>query len=139
MSSNAPIPNLDAFHKQRGKLVDCFAVVESRLVQAIHRAGGKLKGDTFSGKIKTLRELGTKSAAATFENDLNQLLELNLLRTEIVHGTISIYDDGDERYAVFSNARHAAKQVQPVTRLTHRGMRDVSEQLAGIAERVRHY
>ncbi len=136
MSGKLPIPELDAFHKQRGKLVDCFALVETRLVQAIDRGGGRIKGDTFAGKIKSLRELKQDKLTEDIDAILTRLAELNALRTEIVHGTISLYDDDGQRYAVFSNARNAAKELQPVTRITHRGMRDVVDELLAMSDRI---
>ena len=133
MPAKPPPPNLDSFHKERSKLMDGFALVEARLVQAIARKGGLAKGGTLATRIKSLREQGATQHSAELEACFDRLQNLNALRTDLVHGTLGLIDHDGERFAIFSNARDAAKPVQSASRLTYKTIQAISRELTKCA------
>ena len=113
--------------------MDGFALVETRLVQAIVRRGGSAKGGTLATRIKSLREHLAEKELDELETCLTRLQELNALRTDLVHGTLGLIDHDGDRYAVFSNARDAAKPVQSASRLTYQSIRAIARELTECA------
>jgi hypothetical protein len=83
--------------------------------------GGSAKGGTLATRIKSLREQLAGKELDQLETYLTRLQELNALRTDLVHGTLGLIDHDGERYAVFSNARDAAKLGRELIKLAKMG------------------
>ena len=128
-----PPPNRDSFHRERGKLIDGFAHLETSLVRAIVRAKGTVKNDTLVGKLKTLRELRAGNLSSEAETAAARIAELIPVRADLVHGSMETLDRDGERYAVFTNARDAASDVQPARQMTLASMRRMIKELSDLS------
>lgn len=133
-----PRPKIDTFHRERSRLVDGFAKVEAILVRGITPAGQTGKSGTLATRIKAFRAQFPRLDSEA-EKCLEDLAASNSVRTDIVHGVLSLVDESEKRYAVFSNARDAAKDVQAASRLDLASMKRLSEKLEQCTKALEKY
>ncbi|MGX7926244.1 hypothetical protein ACWPMX_06680 [Tsuneonella sp. HG094] len=130
-----PLPNEDSFHRERSKLIDAYASVEAVLVKAVTSKGEQGKGGTLATRIKAFRAAYPNLSEST-EACLEFIGQQNANRTDIVHGVLGLSDSDGQRFAVFSNARDAAKDIQPATRMELAGMKRLRERLTSCASEL---
>ena len=131
----APLPNIDVYHRERSKLIDAFAQIEMALVRGIAKKSDGGRSGTLGTRIKAFRDAYPQLSVAAAQC-LDDVANLNELRTDIVHGVLSLTDECGRRYAVFSNARDASKDLQSARRMELAAIKRTIEKLVNCATTI---
>ena len=139
MAAASPLrPGIDAFHRERSRCVDAFALAERAVNNLLDLTASKRGGEPLKQRITNLRKAKTSprySAASkkSVEVALNELEARLPLRADIVHGCLQLAEFENENRACFANARQDSGPGTQMQVFSLADFREVTRQVSEIA------
>jgi len=108
-------------HLERSRCINAFVDVEKALIALTEKLAPGYENELLSPRIKRLRDV---PASPAFSKEQRKLLsaaldeaeELSAVRNDMVHGALTVLNDGAKPVAAFVNARQT-DTLAPIARL----------------------
>lgn len=137
----SPPVGIDAFHRDRSRCVDAFALAELQVNALLDLTGSKRGSEPLKQRIVNLRKAqpSPRYSKARKQRVVSALEELEArlpMRADIVHGCLQIAEFKTEARACFANARHDDLPGVQLRTFTLLELREVTREVNEIASRL---
>ena len=137
-----PAVGVDAFHRERSRCVDAFALAEAHIAAILTRGGEKCSSEPLGAKLEHLRKLKTSpNYSAANKKRVDELLvaisALLPVRADIVHSRLVLVEIEGVKHAQFLNAVESAQPFPTVRLLTFDQMRDLTRRVDELAGKLK--